>query len=823
MNGFSSPEILRVPLEKIILKLKVWDCGEPEKILGRAIEPPKLTHIDTAINNLQNYGALTLGTTKSVSGELTELGKVYSEMPIDIKYSRLIMISYAFDMLEPAIVTASILSQEKNIFRKDFNSTLLYSIKSHFASETESDVILCYNAYKKWEIEFGKKLQRNIFDRKIFRNKHHKEDEYNWCQEYHLDSRILREVLALNADIKIRLNKLNLYSEINEKDVDFTIDRNRILFQFALAGAFYGKYIKCQFQDMEKIRKLRNNKSITYKIDQSINIRGIPQYIEDDTIQEYFINYGHMEYYKRIGEDVLIQFDQTKFKSIIKKVLHIGSNFKMHRDDTAFSLVTCDSITGMKKFAKMKKPDYPFEVRLFDIFTANQVDVEHSSINHVVIGENEQEISSMFYVAEDYYLKNGRFLAKFLTRMPNKPMLELILMLIFGPQATFYSNDEQNQYCSFRIVGSENDFKFTHLFSGTDIEEINKIRTFLNEIVSSKSKEESVMESKRELMIKKLFSLINKRRIKIISNDEWWRLFYIYYPNKLKEKEFNLRKLESPQDDVSKLENNCDSNQQVLKNSNIIITSDDKTQYTSNKSLNKKSNDFLPMLRKLNIREDYRLCTEDGIKLLEEERKLFNEMRDSILKKISDTKKHIYLDSTNLVCGLCGSCICDAKNISEISNLFLFRLSGWISGFVNSWPSNDESATKSEFAISFANEFDVNNIDGWFTCKDNNHVLGIIIDNIFYVTPYSSLKLQFPTNVYEKWDKKYWEDDFKLLKKKEKEYLKLSEEIIAKSLSCELCNCKFEYKEDFIKHVDKDAHHKRIVSELLEEVFVINP
>ena len=122
MSDFSSPEILRIPLEKLILKIKVWGMFEPETILGRAIEPPKINHIETAIMNLQNFGALTMPEKAGVTGNLTELGKVYSELPIDIKYSKLIMLAYCFDMIEPAIVISAVLCQEKSMFKNKKNA-----------------------------------------------------------------------------------------------------------------------------------------------------------------------------------------------------------------------------------------------------------------------------------------------------------------------------------------------------------------------------------------------------------------------------------------------------------------------------------------------------------------------------------------------------------------------------------------------------------------------------------------------------------------------------------------------------------------------------
>ena len=71
LDDFPSPEILRIPLEKVILKIKVYDCGEPSVILGRAIQPPKLRSIESAIINLKNCGALTVGDSISRSGRLT--------------------------------------------------------------------------------------------------------------------------------------------------------------------------------------------------------------------------------------------------------------------------------------------------------------------------------------------------------------------------------------------------------------------------------------------------------------------------------------------------------------------------------------------------------------------------------------------------------------------------------------------------------------------------------------------------------------------------------------------------------------------------------
>ena len=79
-------------------------------------------------------------TKDSPSGNLTKLGKIYSNLPIEIKYSRLIVLSYAFGLIEPAIIIASIFSQEKTIFKiKD--TIELYHKKIFYSSKSDCDFI----------------------------------------------------------------------------------------------------------------------------------------------------------------------------------------------------------------------------------------------------------------------------------------------------------------------------------------------------------------------------------------------------------------------------------------------------------------------------------------------------------------------------------------------------------------------------------------------------------------------------------------------------------------------------------------------------------
>jgi HrpA-like RNA helicase len=288
MRAFSSPELLRAPLERLILKIKIWDetinrndredqqssklLREPEKILGRAIEPPQIQNIASAINNLILYGALT--KEPNSSGKLTELGKVYAELPIDLRYSRLIMLANAFDLIEPAIVVACILSQDKSIFRRQMNPVDAYNMR--VIHSNECDFTIMFNIYKHWEELYGKDVNTNRRGWK--RDKSESENEF--CNALCLNATILREVKMAIADVWNRLQKLSLVNVRADNDegifkriihFSFDIENRHIIFKIILAGGFYPRFIKCQnIYEWDKIK--RKNKYSDLK--RSIVVKG---------------------------------------------------------------------------------------------------------------------------------------------------------------------------------------------------------------------------------------------------------------------------------------------------------------------------------------------------------------------------------------------------------------------------------------------------------------------------------------------------------------------------------------------------------------------
>lgn len=121
---YPKPEMQRCPLEKMILQIKLWNHYEPEQILGKAIQPPELRDICNAIKNLQSTGALTIPLPyhgKDQKPKITSLGKIFVNLPCDIKITRMFLFGMVLKCMSQAIIMGCIQSQTRSIFKKNRN------------------------------------------------------------------------------------------------------------------------------------------------------------------------------------------------------------------------------------------------------------------------------------------------------------------------------------------------------------------------------------------------------------------------------------------------------------------------------------------------------------------------------------------------------------------------------------------------------------------------------------------------------------------------------------------------------------------------------
>eukprot|EP00731_Ephydatia_muelleri_P027282 Em0019g155a len=118
---YSIPEMQRAPLESVILHVKKLDLGEPCTILSLALQPPNLFDIQRAVVNLKEIGALSVtmgGKVNPSDGDLTFLGRVLAELPINVSLGKLIMLGHVFGYLEECMVIAASLSTKSFFTRR---------------------------------------------------------------------------------------------------------------------------------------------------------------------------------------------------------------------------------------------------------------------------------------------------------------------------------------------------------------------------------------------------------------------------------------------------------------------------------------------------------------------------------------------------------------------------------------------------------------------------------------------------------------------------------------------------------------------------------
>ena len=267
LSQFSTPEMRRCPLDKLILQIKMWNYKEPKHLLGAAIEPPQLSDVEFAIRRLQDAGAITLQTKDQPTGQITYLGQIYCDMPCDIKITRLCMLGLLFSCMKQAIIMAGIIQQEKSLFNE--TQSYIDPIKLHnkfsFAlPDSDSDLIMFYNAYNEWYKRYVERqeIENPGFYRRRFISSR---DEQQWCKRQGLNLTTLKEAYRLVQELRERFLSFGLNEELLNMDIDKwqvlpksinnpSKDKWLVL-KLAIAGAFYPRYMNPHHFDLKTVKQ----------------------------------------------------------------------------------------------------------------------------------------------------------------------------------------------------------------------------------------------------------------------------------------------------------------------------------------------------------------------------------------------------------------------------------------------------------------------------------------------------------------------------------------------------------------------------------------
>lgn len=264
LDDFAEAEILRSPLEKIILKIcvlheeierkndllrntpksltsdtmsKVNDIlltiankvfKDPRSVLQIAIERPSFDQIDYAMNFLVSNGAFKYVNKSENKGKITFLGRIYSDLPCNLQIIKLLLYGHIFGCFEDALTIGVMMMHPKSIWVPRTSKTMeLDFLKFYYRidalSDGEfSDHILFLNMFKDWHAQFGD--QGDLSNMRGRKPRSNPESRWNrgyrqkdWYRDHNVRQGIMQEIMASRFDIRKRMAR---FLNFNDKQRD---------------------------------------------------------------------------------------------------------------------------------------------------------------------------------------------------------------------------------------------------------------------------------------------------------------------------------------------------------------------------------------------------------------------------------------------------------------------------------------------------------------------------------------------------------------------------------------------------------------------------
>ena len=205
-----TPEMLRLSLQDLSLRVKICKLGNIEEVLMQALDPPMPKNIRRAVDSLVDVKALTTGE------ELTSLGRQLAKLPLDVYLGKLILFSAIFQCLDAGLTIAAILTS-KSPFSASFGDRDRADQARLSFQKGDSDLLTVYNAYTCWR----KTCQTNP------------QSEQQFCRKNFL----IPQTLANIEELKGQLASIMLEADF------FKLEPGRGLLSKATAGPYPRKFV----------------------------------------------------------------------------------------------------------------------------------------------------------------------------------------------------------------------------------------------------------------------------------------------------------------------------------------------------------------------------------------------------------------------------------------------------------------------------------------------------------------------------------------------------------------------------------------------------
>lgn len=265
MSDQQTPEMLRLSLQDLAIRVKICKIGGIEETLGEALDAPSAKNIRRAIDALVDVRALTASTE-----ELTPLGLQLARLPLDVFLGKLILLGAIFKCLDMALTVAAILSS-KSPFVAPFGQRQQANTVRMGFRKGDSDLLTVYNAYLSWK--------------RVCQSSTSGGAEFQYCRKNFLSPQTLANIedlkgqllmsvaesgfLQLTSEEKNGLNRLRfggkrrqqIFFEVPQR-VNINSD-NEIICQSVIAWSFYPKLLVRDNPGSRSLRNVGNNQNIS--------------------------------------------------------------------------------------------------------------------------------------------------------------------------------------------------------------------------------------------------------------------------------------------------------------------------------------------------------------------------------------------------------------------------------------------------------------------------------------------------------------------------------------------------------------------------------
>jgi len=183
MVDAQTPEMLRLSLQDLVMRVKICKLGDIETALSQALDPPSSRNIRRAIDALIEVDALTSRE------ELTPLGQQLAKLPLDAQLGKLILYGSIYGCLDFALTVAATLSSKTPFLSPMGAKKQADTVRLGF-KRGDSDLLTAYNAYVSW--------------RKVCTTPGM--SEYNYCNKNFLSAQNLANIEDLKGQLLMSLS-----------------------------------------------------------------------------------------------------------------------------------------------------------------------------------------------------------------------------------------------------------------------------------------------------------------------------------------------------------------------------------------------------------------------------------------------------------------------------------------------------------------------------------------------------------------------------------------------------------------------------------------